>query len=199
MPDTAARAGRGFTVPPERWRRSGRAAHELKELRERRPHLARSAARRRTARRPPTVPLEVRSAIQHVLNSAHGLGADVVWMVRGAMSLSNGLAAADASFDGNRYEERITLWRANSSDEAIAKAEAEAEAYAAVIEEAPSEYLGLGQSYALADSATEDGAEVFSLIRDSNLDAERYIDTFFETGDEHLQRQPELRLKTSDW
>ena len=98
-----------------------------------------------------------------------------------------GWPPADASFDGNRYEERITLWRANSSDEAIAKAEAEAEAYAAVIEEAPSEYLGLGQSYALADSATEDGAEVFSLIRDSNLDAERYIDTFFETGDEHLR------------
>lgn len=63
-----------------------------------------------------------------------------------------GWPSADASFEGHRYEERFTLWRASSADEAIAKAEAEAFKYAAVIEEAPDEYLGLAQSYALADN-----------------------------------------------
>ncbi len=38
---------------------------------------------------------------------------------------------------GHNYEERITLWRAGSADEAIAKAEAEARNYASTIEEAP--------------------------------------------------------------
>lgn len=90
-------------------------------------------------------------------------------------------------FDGHCYEERITLWQAGSAQEAITKAEAEALDYAAVIEEAPSEYLGLAQSYALYDSPDHEGAEVFSLIRDSNLDPDSYIDTFFSTGREHLQ------------
>jgi hypothetical protein len=54
-----------------------------------------------------------------------------------------GWPPADASFDGHRYEERITLWQATSAGEAIAKAEAEALDYAAVIEEPPDEYLGL--------------------------------------------------------
>lgn len=76
----------------------------------------------------------------------------------------------DDFFGGHRYEERITLRQASSADEAIAKAEAEALDYAAVIEEAPSEYLGLAQSYALADTPDQNGAEAFSLIRDSNLE-----------------------------
>jgi len=56
-------------------------------------------------------------------------------------------------------------------EKAIPKAEAEAHDYAATIEEAPSEYRGQTQSYALVDTPTEDGAEVFSLIRDSYLGA----------------------------
>ena len=32
---------------------------------------------------------------------------------------------------------------------------------------------------------TADGAEIFSLMRDSDLDPEDYLDTFFDTGEEH--------------
>lgn len=84
----------------------------------------------------------------------------------------------------NRYEERITLWQATSVDEAIVKAEAEALEYAAEIEENPDSYLGLAQAYILSDQPS-DGSEVFSLLRRSTLEATDYLDTFFDTGDEH--------------
>ena len=86
---------------------------------------------------------------------------------------------------GHHYEERITIWRANSADEAIAKAEAEAEDYAGAIIEAPSEFLGLSQSFELFDNPDMDGAEVFSLLRRSTLEPDDYLLTFFNTGEEH--------------
>jgi hypothetical protein len=85
--------------------------------------------------------------------------------------------------DVRHYEERITLWQAESADDAIALAEVEAEQYAGAIAEAPSEYLGLAQAYALSDPPTH-GAEVYSLIRDSSLAPEDYLDAFFDTGTE---------------
>lgn len=100
-----------------------------------------------------------------------------------------GWPPADSADDSHRYEERITLWRAGDIDEAIVKAEAEARDYAAAIKEAPSEYLGLTQAYALFDAPEHDGAEVFSLIRDSQLDSSSYLDAFFDTGHE---RQREI-------
>ena len=84
------------------------------------------------------------------------------------------------------YEERITLWRASRFDEAIALAEAEAAEYAAAIGEHPDAYLGLAQCYQLADDVG-DGAEVFSLMRDSRLAPTDYLNTFFDTGDERQQ------------
>lgn len=88
------------------------------------------------------------------------------------------LEGADASI----YEERITLWRARSGDHAIELAEEEAGEYAALLE-AGVEYLGLAQSYRLADEPGH-GSEVFSLLRESELDREAYLDTFFDTGTE---------------
>lgn len=61
------------------------------------------------------------------------------------------------------YEERITLWRAGSADEAIERAEVEAREYAAGIGDRPDTYLGLAQSYWMFDELG-DGAEVFSLV-----------------------------------
>lgn len=81
------------------------------------------------------------------------------------------------------YEERITLWRASSAEEAIARAEAEALEYAAAIEDSPSTYTGLAQCYRLVDEPG-DGAEVFSLMRDSQLEPDAYLDRFFDTGSE---------------
>ena len=80
------------------------------------------------------------------------------------------------------YEERVTLWRARSIDHAIEQAEEEAARYAAVMESGD-EYLGLAQAYELADEPGH-GAEVFSLLRESQLDHETYLDTFFDTGTE---------------
>lgn len=85
------------------------------------------------------------------------------------------------------YEERVTLWRASSHDEAIERAEAEARDYAAVL--APAEYVELAQSYELPD-APADGVEVFSLMRDSDLTPSAYLDAFFETGMERQQQSP---------
>jgi hypothetical protein len=78
------------------------------------------------------------------------------------------------------YDERITLWRADSAEAAIALAEAEAEAHAEMLE---CDYTGLAQSYLCAADPGQ-GVEVFSLIRRSRLKPGAYLDRFFDTGDE---------------
>ncbi|GAA3087759.1 DNA-binding MarR family transcriptional regulator [Kribbella aluminosa] len=88
-----------------------------------------------------------------------------------------------AGVDGKGYEERITLWRADSFDHAIERAEAEALEYASMVADSPDEYLGLAQAYRLAD-VPGDGAEVFSLIRESKHRPQTYVDRFFDTGTE---------------
>ena len=82
------------------------------------------------------------------------------------------------------YEERVTLWHAASFDEAIALAEAEAATYAAQSEGVTD--LGLVQAYGLPGLPGH-GAEVFSLVRDSPLPADEYLDEFFDTGGERQQ------------
>ena len=83
------------------------------------------------------------------------------------------------------YEERITLWQAGSPDEALSRSEAEAEEYA---EFAGAVHLaGFAQVYPLADVPPRDGAEVFSLIRDSALPPRPYVERFFSTGRERQQ------------
>lgn len=71
-------------------------------------------------------------------------------------------------------------------------------------------YLGLAQAYRLADEPG-DGAEVFSLVRKSDLDDKAYLDAFFDTGTERQRDlvtttlfrpvgQPELDLvEASGW
>ncbi|GAA1117856.1 hypothetical protein GCM10009630_14480 [Kribbella jejuensis] len=81
------------------------------------------------------------------------------------------------------------MWQAVSFEEAVARAEAEAVEYASVVGEAPDEYLGFAQAYRLAD-VPGDGAEVFSLIRESELEPEAYIGRFFDTGREHQGSLP---------
>jgi len=77
------------------------------------------------------------------------------------------------------YEERITVWQAESAKEAIARAESEAAEYAWE----GTKPLSLYQSFELSD-APQDGAEVFSLIRRSELQPDAYLDSFFSTGSE---------------
>ncbi len=85
------------------------------------------------------------------------------------------------SIDENQFEERVTLWQANSFERAVERAEQEANEYANIVS---LRYLGLAQAYKLADEPG-DGAEVFSLYRESRMDDKAYLDTFFDTGTEH--------------
>ena len=87
----------------------------------------------------------------------------------------------DLQVGESAYEERITLWKAESADDAIRLAEAEARTHAAEIE---SEYLGLAQSCRIGD-LVEEGAQIFSLMRRSSLSPDDYIDRFFDTGTEY--------------
>nr|WP_281371668.1 DUF4288 domain-containing protein [Petropleomorpha daqingensis] len=97
-------------------------------------------------------------------------------------------AMEGVSEDAERtFEERVTLWRAESHDEAIDRAETEARDYATAL--ALAEYVGLAQSYQLPD-APDDGVEVFSLLRDSDLAPSDYLDAFFDTGTKRQQKSP---------
>jgi len=80
------------------------------------------------------------------------------------------------------YEERITVWHAPSPEAAIAKAEEEAEEYVEIFDN--DTYIGVAQSYWIYDEL-RNGAEVFSLMRDSTLEPDEYVKTFFRTGAEH--------------
>ena len=82
------------------------------------------------------------------------------------------------------YEERITLWRADGFDMAIALAEAETHEYAAIV---GMEYLGHAQAFHLSDADLQPGVEVFSLIRQSDLEPDAYLGAFFDTGGELQQ------------
>lgn len=84
------------------------------------------------------------------------------------------------------YEERITLWRADSLDDAIAKAEADAAAYAGRL---GSEYLDIAQAYWIGSGQPVDGSEVFSLMRDSELEPDDYLDSFYDTGQERQRTE----------
>ena len=80
------------------------------------------------------------------------------------------------------------MWLATSFDEAIDLSETEAVEYARVVE--ADEDLGMAQCYWIGDDqdlpyTTPVGVEVFSLIRDVEMDADDYIRTYFQTGNEH--------------
>lgn len=79
------------------------------------------------------------------------------------------------------YEERVTIWNARSVDEAIERAEAEAIEYCSHLHEV--EYVRFSEAYRF-DGVPEDGAEVFSLMRESNRPPEEYVRRFFGTGEE---------------
>lgn len=85
------------------------------------------------------------------------------------------------------YEERITIWRASCFAEAIRLAEIEALQYAGMLDDV--HYVGLAQAYRISDDLDE-GAEVFSLMRTSNMVPTEYIDTFFSEGSERQRTQP---------
>ena len=84
-------------------------------------------------------------------------------------------------FDPPVYEERVNVLQAASQDDAITKGERIADAYA----DEDTHYLGYIVVFEMFD-ALEDGAEVFSLMRDSPLSPDDYISRFFDTGAERV-------------
>lgn len=86
------------------------------------------------------------------------------------------------------FEERIVLIRAADFDEALRRAEDEAKTYAEAV---GGTYTGYASLYEIAEDDIGDGAEVFSLMRDSDLPADDYIERFFATGSERVDGEDE--------
>ena len=82
------------------------------------------------------------------------------------------------------YEERVVLFAATSLDDAIAQAELEATDYCC---DSDTKSMNYFMAYELVEDKVVSGSEVFSLIRDSDLDADDYIDLHFDTGRERAQ------------
>lgn len=88
------------------------------------------------------------------------------------------------------FEERITMWQAESFEGAIESAETEAREYAETCE---LEYTGTAQAYRPdLEEGLANGVEIFSLFRDSDLASDGYVNRFFDTGREH---QADVRTK----
>lgn len=79
------------------------------------------------------------------------------------------------------FEERITLWRARSDEDARRQAEEESESYAGLVGAA---HVTVAQAFCLSDDQPGQGSEVFLLRRDSDLSAEGYVRRFVVTGSE---------------
>ncbi|RYD35820.1 MAG: hypothetical protein EOP85_18725 [Verrucomicrobiaceae bacterium] len=81
------------------------------------------------------------------------------------------------------YEERITVWKASSFEEAEEKAKVEAQQYAA---EADAVLVGPTDSFHLFDEQLVEGTEVYSTMRGSNFEPDSYENTFCITwGDRY--------------
>jgi hypothetical protein len=75
------------------------------------------------------------------------------------------------------YEERVVLLRARSFDEAISRAEKEAEEYCNDLDGC--KYVGHVDVFHLPEREIADGAELFSSMRRSDLKPEEYLNQFY--------------------
>jgi hypothetical protein len=96
---------------------------------------------------------------------------------------------------GQVYEERILLLRAESFDEAVKKAEAEAEEYA---RDAECSYINFVDVFHVYDNRVGEGSVVYSLMRRSDLDEGQYLDRFCDTGAELSEENTEAELSEED-
>ena len=83
------------------------------------------------------------------------------------------------------YEDRIIVLQALSIDNAIEEAEKEAKIYA---QKAGCKYLDFVTVFHLFENDIKHKTEVYSLMRDSKLSDDRYLDRFFDTGKERAKR-----------
>ena len=80
------------------------------------------------------------------------------------------------------FEERVVLLHAANFEDAIAKAETEANRYCSAVENVV--YLGFVSVYYLPEETVGNGTEIYSLRRDSNLSDMEYLSRFHEDGHE---------------
>tara|TARA_R110001592_G_scaffold159604_1_gene391217 strand:+ start:1224 stop:1931 length:708 start_codon:yes stop_codon:yes gene_type:complete len=103
------------------------------------------------------------------------------WFGAKCLFIHHGLFQDDGS-EISTYEERVILVQAVSMNWAITTAEKDAREYAG--EGGDCEYLNFIDCFQIFDAKPEGGAEVYSLMRKSELPPEEYIDRFYESGDE---------------
>jgi hypothetical protein len=83
------------------------------------------------------------------------------------------------------FEERVVLFQTVDFGGAIAQAEAEAKAYALNHDV---EYLEFMDVFHIFDEKVGHGTEVYSLMRESRLSEQDYLDRFYDDGNEHRQK-----------
>ncbi len=86
-------------------------------------------------------------------------------------------------FEKQAYEERVLIVRAASFTEAVHRAEQRSKAY----ESSTTEYIGYAMAFHIFDQdgpCLGSGVEVFSLIRESDLGVDEYLNRFHDTGNE---------------
>jgi len=87
--------------------------------------------------------------------------------------------------DAHLYEERTTLWRAHSFDEAFGLAEDEAASYAA---HEKCVFIQATDAFHLFQKdSIGHGSEIWSQVCESGMPAEAYIETFCATPRDRLQ------------
>ncbi len=84
------------------------------------------------------------------------------------------------------YEERVILVNANDEDEAIALAETEAAEYAKDVEGC--EHLNFASCFHTYEDKIIHLSEVYSVMRESSLQTEEYLDEFYDTGTERERK-----------
>lgn len=80
------------------------------------------------------------------------------------------------------YEERVVLVKALDFNWAIRKAERDATAYASKAGDC--KYLKFVDCFDILENEVAEFTEVYSLMRKSNLDPDRYVSQFYATGEE---------------
>jgi hypothetical protein len=86
------------------------------------------------------------------------------------------------------YEERITLWQADTIEDANEEDEREAMAYA---EQHGFTFIELSQAFWMFSDLEGDGIELFSLLRESDFEPSAYLDHYHDTGFERESKQAE--------
>ena len=94
--------------------------------------------------------------------------------------------------DGTLFEERITLWKSDSFEGAMSKAEEEGKVYAV---EANCEFLSVSDSFHIFDEEIKEGSELWATMRGSKLSLDLYRGTFCCTPLDRSQKAPPLGVE----